>query len=85
MTVARNGDGRAPWLVSAYVRPLGLERPSELGVLVHRWRYRDLRRLAAASSGTPLALVNPGLAAPARTTRTLTCAVTHLEPGAWRF
>jgi gentisate 1,2-dioxygenase len=67
----------------AYVQPLDAlarARRADLGVVTHRWRYRDLRRLSEALGG-PLALVNPGLGETTRTTRTLTCTVTHLEPG----
>jgi gentisate 1,2-dioxygenase len=59
-----------------------LESPApELGVLTHRWRSGELLGLARAQPGSPVALANPGLSPPARTTRTLACAVTHLEPG----
>jgi gentisate 1,2-dioxygenase len=66
----------------AYLEPLAPQRPVELGVLPHRWRCRELRDRAEAVGGSPLALVNPGLSPPARTTRTLACAITHLGPGA---
>jgi gentisate 1,2-dioxygenase len=82
----RTGDGQSRWFGSAYVRPLVAAMPPsepELGVLPHRWRSRDLRRLSTGdpAGGRSLALVNPGLAGETRTTRTLTCAVTHLRPG----
>lgn len=66
----------------AYVQPLDALAPvrADLGVVTHRWRYRDLRRLSEA--GRSLALVNPGLGETARTTRTLSCTVTYLKPGA---
>jgi gentisate 1,2-dioxygenase len=71
-------------ITSPYVQPL-LDAPppsqAELGVLVHRWRRSELRRLSDDVEGTPLALMNPGLDGPARTTRTITCAVTALRPG----
>lgn len=70
---------------AAYVQPLDALEPApatraDLGVITHRWRYRDLRRLTEAL-GDSLALVNPGLGETARTTRTLTCTVTYLRPG----
>lgn len=70
----------------AYVQPLDSLAPApawraDLGVVTHRWRYRDLRTRSEAL-GDSLALVNPGLGETARTTRTLTCTVTYLRPGA---